>query len=147
MSGEARGQRLFVVLAAFFVVNAVLAEFIGVKIFALEDTLGVAPFRMEPVRPVRLAQFHRRHAAVADRVHHDRHGQRVLRRKGVRFISWLAVALILYGFVFAFAAIGLAPAGWWIGAMQSQGVPDQQAAFAAISDRGYGRSPARWSPS
>jgi hypothetical protein len=44
MTGEARGHRLFVVLAAFFVVNAVLAEFIGVKIFALEDTLGVAPF-------------------------------------------------------------------------------------------------------
>ncbi len=54
----------------------------------------------------------------------------------MRFISWLAVALILYGFVFAFAAIGLAPAGWWIGAAQPQGVPDQQAAFAAIFGQG-----------
>ena len=39
-----RATRLFVVLAAFFCANAVLAEFIGVKIFALEDTLGLAPF-------------------------------------------------------------------------------------------------------
>ena len=37
--------RLFIGLAAFFCVNAVLAEFIGVKIFALEDTLGIAPLQ------------------------------------------------------------------------------------------------------
>ena len=40
-----RALRLFVMLAAFFCVNAVLAEFIGVKIFALEDTLGIAPLQ------------------------------------------------------------------------------------------------------
>ena len=38
-----RAVRLFIVLAAVFCANAVLAEFIGVKIFALEDTLGIAP--------------------------------------------------------------------------------------------------------
>src|SRR3546814_19943518 len=38
-----RTTRLFIALAAFFCVNAVLAEFIGVKIFALEDTLGIQP--------------------------------------------------------------------------------------------------------
>jgi len=54
-------------------------------------------------------------------------------QRGVRFISWLAVGLILYGFLFAFAAIHLAPAGWWIGRRPvAGGVPDQQAAFAAI---------------
>ena len=57
-------------------------------------------------------------------------------RRGVRFISWLAVGLILYGFVFAFAAIHLAPADWWVGAAKSQGVPDLQAAFAAIFGQG-----------
>ena len=41
MIGDLKGQKLFIVLAAFFFVNAVLAEFIGVKIFALEDTLGL----------------------------------------------------------------------------------------------------------
>lgn len=38
-----RAVRLFIVLAAFFCANAVLAEFIGVKIFSLEGTLGIAP--------------------------------------------------------------------------------------------------------
>src|SRR3546814_3193845 len=37
-----RTTRLFIALAAFFCVNAVLAEFIGVKIFALEDKIGRA---------------------------------------------------------------------------------------------------------
>ena len=57
-------------------------------------------------------------------------------KRGVRFISWLAVALIVYGFLFAFAAIALAPAGWWVGAAQAQGVPDYQKAVAAIFGQG-----------
>jgi len=32
--------KLFYVLGAFFVANAILAEFIGVKIFTLEGTFG-----------------------------------------------------------------------------------------------------------
>ena len=44
MFGDYRSQKLFIILTAFFVVNAVLAEFIGVKIFALEDTLGLNAF-------------------------------------------------------------------------------------------------------
>jgi len=42
----------------------------------------------------------------------------------------------VYGFLFAFAAIALAPADWWVFAAQSQGVPDYQAAFAAIFGQG-----------
>ena len=41
---EDRATRLFVALAAFFCANALLAEFIGVKIFALEDTFGQRPW-------------------------------------------------------------------------------------------------------
>lgn len=136
MTGESRGQRLFVVLAAFFVVNAVLAEFIGVKIFALEDTLGVAPFEWNLFGQTGSLNFTAGTLLwpivfiMTDTVN-EYYGQ-----KGVRFISWLAVALILYGFVFAFAAIHLAPAGWWITVAQDQGVPDQQAAFAAIFGQG-----------
>ena len=57
-------------------------------------------------------------------------------RRGVRLISWTAAALIAYGFAFAFAAIALKPASWWVGAAQSQGVPDYQAAFAAVFGQG-----------
>ncbi|MFA6984945.1 MAG: queuosine precursor transporter, partial [Arenimonas sp.] len=136
MIGDLRAQKLFVGLAAFFVVNAVLAEFIGVKIFALEDTLGVNPFEWNLFGQSGSLNFTAGTLLwpivfiMTDTVN-EYYGQR-----GVRFISWLAVGLILYGFVFAFAAIHLAPAGWWIGAAQSQGVPDQQAAFAAIFGQG-----------
>lgn len=136
MIGDARAQKLFVVLAAFFVVNAVLAEFIGVKIFALEDTLGLRPFEWNLFGQNGSLNFTAGTLLwpivfiMTDTVN-EYYGQR-----GVRFISWLAVGLILYGFVFAFAAIHLAPAGWWIGAAQGQGVPDQQAAFAAVFGQG-----------
>jgi hypothetical protein len=39
-----RSTRLFILLTAFFVGNAVVAEFVGVKIFALEETFGLPPF-------------------------------------------------------------------------------------------------------
>ena len=41
---SSRSTRLFVLLTAFFVGNAIVAEFVGVKIFALETTLGLPPF-------------------------------------------------------------------------------------------------------
>jgi uncharacterized PurR-regulated membrane protein YhhQ (DUF165 family) len=40
---SSRSTRLFMALTAFFVGNAVVAEFVGVKIFALETTFGLAP--------------------------------------------------------------------------------------------------------
>ena len=41
---QSKAQILFIFLAGFFVVNAIVAEFIGIKIFSLEKTLGIAPF-------------------------------------------------------------------------------------------------------
>ena len=136
MSGESRGQKLFVVLAAFFVVNAVLAEFIGVKIFALEETLGLNPFEWNLFGQTGSLNFTAGTLLwpivfiMTDTVN-EYYG-----RRGVRFISWLAVFLIIYGFIFAYAAIHLAPASWWVGASAAQGVPDQQAAFAVIFGQG-----------
>jgi len=57
-------------------------------------------------------------------------------RRGVQMISYLTVALILYAFLFAYTAIGLAPAGWWVGVGAKQGVPDMQAAFANTFGQG-----------
>ncbi len=131
-----RAVRLFIALAAFFCVNAVLAEFIGVKIFALEDTLGVAPFEWNLFGQKGSLSFTAGTLlwpvvfVMTDTVNE------FFGRRGVRFISWVAVALIGYGFLFAFAAISLAPAGWWVTAAQAQGVPDYQAAFSAIFGQG-----------
>lgn len=131
-----RAVRLFIALAAFFCVNAVLAEFIGVKIFALEDTLGIAPFEWNLFGQTGSLSFTAGTLLwpmvfiLTDTINE------FFGRRGVKFISWLAVGLIVYGFLFAFAAIALAPADWWVEAAQSQGVPDYQKAFAAIFGQG-----------
>jgi len=136
MIGDQRSQKLFIVLAAFFVVNAVLAEFIGVKIFALEDTLGLNSFNWNLFGQSGSLNFTAGTLLwpivfiMTDTIN-EYYGVR-----GVRFISWLAVFLILYGFIFAYAAIHLSPASWWVGANAAQGVPDQQAAFSVIFGQG-----------
>ena len=131
-----RATRLFIVLSAFFCVNAVLAEFIGVKIFALEDTLGMAPlewnlFGQSGSLNFTVGTLLWPFVFVFTDVINEFYG-----RRGVRYISWIAVALIAYGFVFAFAGIALAPAPWWVDAAQAQGVPDYQAAYAAVFGQG-----------
>lgn len=131
-----RATRLFLALAAFFCVNAVLAEFIGVKIFALEDTLGIHPLQWNLFGQSGSLNFTAGTLLwpivfiMTDTIN-EYYG-----RRGVRFISWLAAALIAYGFAFAFVAIHLAPASWWVGVAKDQGVPDYQAAFSAVFGQG-----------
>ena len=131
-----RATRLFMALAAFFCANALLAEFIGVKIFALEDTLGVAPRQWNLFGQSGSLSFTAGTVVwpivfiMTDTINE------YFGRRGVRLISWMAAGLIVYGFVFAYIAIHLAPASWWVGVAQEQGVPDYQAAFAAIFGQG-----------
>ena len=133
---EDRATRLFVALAAFFCANALLAEFIGVKIFALEDTLGLAPWEWNLFGQTGSLSFTAGTLLwpivfiMTDTVNE------YFGRRGVRLISWLAAGLIVYGFAFAYLAIHLAPASWWVGAAAQQGVPDYQAAYAAVFGQG-----------
>jgi hypothetical protein len=131
-----RSARLFIVLAAFLVSNALLAEFVGVKIFALEPTLGLSTFNwnlfgrsgsLSFTSGVLLWPF----VFLLTDVINEYFG-----RRGVRFISWLAVVLIVYGFIAAYAAISLAPADFWLTVNRERGVPDMQAAFANIFGQG-----------
>lgn len=131
-----RAVRLFIALAAFFCANAVLAEFIGVKIFALEGTLGIAPLHWNLLGQSGTLDFTAGTVIwpivfiMTDTVNE------YFGKRGVRMISWLAAGLVAYGFFFAYVAIHLAPASWWVGAAKDQGVPDYQAAFAAIFGQG-----------
>ncbi len=133
---EQRGNRLFIVLTAFFIVNAILAEFVGVKIFSLEATLGAAPVHWQLfgvggtlnfTSGVLLWPF----VFIMTDVVNEYYGVR-----GVRFISWLAVGCIGYAFIAAYAVIALAPAGFWVDANAALGVPDVQRAFALIFGQG-----------
>ena len=131
-----RPSRLFIFLGGFFVANALVAEFIGVKIFALEDTMGWEPFNFNLFGQVGALQFS---AGVLlwpivflmTDVINEYYGKR-----GIRLLSYLAVGLISYAFVMIFAAIQLVPADWWQVQNETKGVPDMQAAFSVVLGQG-----------
>jgi len=129
-------SKLFVILGGFFVANALVAEFIGVKIFALEDSLGVDPWNFNLFGREGALQFSAGVLLwpivfVMTDVINEYYGKR-----GIRMLSFLTVALISYAFVMIFAAIRLAPADWWVDQNANQGVPNMQTAFAAILGQG-----------
>jgi uncharacterized integral membrane protein (TIGR00697 family) len=131
-----REARLFIALTGLFVTNALIAEFVGVKIFALEDTLGIAPFDWRLFGQSGSLSFTAGVMLwpvvfIMTDVINEHFGVR-----GVRLISWLAVACIVYAFLFAYVAIGLSPAKWWVTVGAGRGVPDMQAAFAGIFGQG-----------
>src|SRR5688572_33359240 len=100
-----RAVWLFIVLSAFFCVNAVLAEFIGVKIFALEDTLGIAPLEWNLFGQTGSLSFTAGTLLwpvvfIFTDVINEFFGKR-----GVRMIAWIVVALSGYGVVVAFDAL------------------------------------------
>lgn len=133
---SSRTTRLFIVLAGFFAANAIIAEFVGVKIFALEPTLGLPPFGWNLFGQSGSLSFTAGVLLwpvvfVMTDVINEYFG-----RRGVRFISFLAVGLICYAFVFAYLAIALAPAAWWTTVNVERGVPDMQAAFATVFGQG-----------
>ena len=133
---DLKANRLFIVLAGFFLINALLANFVGGKIFSLESTLGIEPVEwsllgvqgnLSFTAGVLLWPF----VFVMTDIINEYFGVR-----GVRLISWIAVAFICYAFAAAYAAIALAPAGFWVEANRDLGVPDIQRAFALIFGQG-----------
>ena len=131
-----RASRLFVVLAGIFIANAVLAEFVGIKIFAVETTFGLRPFNWDLFGQTGTLNFTSGVVLwpivfVLTDVVNEYYG-----RSGVRFLSLLAVGLISYAFLVAWVVIQLAPADWWITSYETRGVPNLQTAFAAIYGQG-----------
>ncbi len=131
-----RSTRLLVVLAGFFICNALVAEFIGVKIFAMEDTLGVNPFNWQLFGQQGSLNFTAGVLLwpivfIMTDVINEYFG-----RRGVRILSYITVGLIVYAFFFAYLSINLAPASWWVSAAHRQGVPDLQIAYAYIFGQG-----------
>lgn len=133
-----KSTRLFIVLSGFLVANTMVAEFMGVKIFSLEETFGFKPTSIQLfgdsysfnltcgvlLWPV---------VFVMTDIINEYYG-----RKGVRFISWLAVILIAYGFIMLFAAMKTTPNAWWITSKQSAGIENMSDAYNGIFGQGLG---------
>jgi uncharacterized integral membrane protein (TIGR00697 family) len=135
---NAKPSRLFLVLGAFFVTNAILAEFIGVKLFSLERTLGFEPLAIKTLIEDPLS-FNLTAGVllwpvvfVMTDIINEYFGER-----GVRRLSFLAVGMISYAFLMVFGAIALVPADFWIERELSDGrTVDMQLAFEAIFGQG-----------
>lgn len=129
---QRKANRLFVILGAFFVCNALIAEFIGVKVFSLEPTLGWKPFHwklfgIEGTLMYTAGNLLWPIVFIMTDILNEYFGKR-----GVKFLSYLAVILISYAFLIVYMAIELTPADFWIGSGAASGVPDMQAAYSKI---------------
>jgi queuosine precursor transporter len=133
-----RPTKLFLLLAGFFVANAIIAEIIGVKIFSLEDTLGIerANFSLFGEKnlsfSLTVGVLPWPVIFVMTDIVNEYYGV-----KGVRFLTLLTVGLISFSFFVFFFAIRLMPdTGYWQGSGAEAGVPDMQAAYKAIFGQG-----------
>lgn len=109
-----KAHRLFLVLGGFFITNALIAEFIGVKLFSLEQSLGFEPFSWSMFGQDGLGFTLTAGVVlwpvvfVMTDVINEYFGQ-----KGVKLLSNMAVVLILYSFLMVYFAINLNPDDWW----------------------------------
>lgn len=125
--------RLFVILGAVFVASAMIAEVIGVKIFSLEDSMGIpranlsifgSKFSFHLTAGVLLWPI----VFIMTDIINEYYGP-----KAVRFLSLITVALISYSFVIYQAAIHLSPSEYFsIG----HGIEKPDDAFGAIFGQG-----------
>src|SRR5688500_6344328 len=106
-----KATRLFLVLAGFFIANALIAELMGSKIFSLEESAGLDPvnlrffgenFSFNLTAGVVLWPV----VFIMTDIINEYYGP-----KGVRFLSYFTIVLISYAFIMFFLAIQLAPAG------------------------------------
>lgn len=128
-----RSARLFLVLGGFFIANAMIAEFIGVKIFSLEDSLGVERARLNIFGSE--FSFHLTAGVllwpvvfIMTDVINEYYGS-----KGVRFLSFLTIGLISYAFLMFNAAIQLSPSEFFT---LGSGIPDADDAYRGVFGQG-----------
>lgn len=129
--------KLFLVITAFFVANALIAECIGGKIFSLEKLFGFQPLHFSLLGQKDLSisltcgvllwplEF------IITDVVNEYFGPKAVRR-----ISYIAVALIAYAFLMFYMAIHVPGADFWFGTKVKEGVPDMGNAFNAIFGQG-----------
>jgi uncharacterized integral membrane protein (TIGR00697 family) len=132
-----RPAKIFVLISAFFVANALIAECIGGKIFSLEKIFGFRPSNFTIFGQQGLSfnltcgvllwplEF-----VVTDIVN-EYYG-----RKAVKRISYTAVALISYAFIMFYLAIKIPPADFWITSGTGMGISNMPNAFNAIFGQG-----------
>ena len=134
---SSKPTRLWIVLAGFVVTTALVAEFIGVKLFSLEKTFGFQPVNWTLLGQPNLAFTLTAGVLlwpmvfVMTDIINEYYG-----RRGVRTLSYLTAGLITYGFVMLYMAIHLEPADFWRTAHLKPGMTEEARAalLAQVSD-------------
>ncbi len=137
MTYKSKESRLLLILGTFFVANAILAEFIGVKIFSVESSLGLKKFDIDLFGVPDLS-FNMSAGVltwplvfIMTDIINEYFGL-----KQVRFLSILTSVLIVFAFLVIGWAISLAPADFWIN-QNMEGQPlNMDLAFKAIFGQG-----------
>lgn len=137
MTYKTKESRLFLVLGAFLVANAILAEFIGVKIFTVEGSLGIEKFNINMFGVPDLS--YNMSAGVLTwplifimtDIINEYFGL-----KQVRFLSFLAAILISYAFIVVGFAIDLVPSDFWISQKIDGETVNMNLAFKGVFGQG-----------
>ena len=133
---ESKRNILFLVLGSFFIANAIIAEFIGVKIFSLEGTLGLNPAN------INLGSFNLSFNLTAGvilwpvvfvmtDIINEYFGQ-----KAVKLYSYLAAILISYSFLVVYLAMNAKGADFWNSKTIENGTLDMNIAYNNIFGQG-----------
>lgn len=134
---EQKQVKLLLVLASFFVANALIAECIGGKLFSLEAILGIPPFDISLFGQTGLSyvltcgvllwplEF------VMTDVVNEYYGAKIVKR-----ISYIAIALIAYAFVMFYMSMGAPSAEFWVLSNVEKGIPNMDVAYNAVFGQG-----------
>ena len=133
---------LFTVLFALFISNALVAEFVGLKIFSLEKLIGLAPLDMQIFGVPHLG-FDLTAGVILwpvvfimTDIINEYFGPKI-----VKLISYTTAFVISTAFIFVWITIVLPPNEWWqfesgLGDSQSIGITDMNAAFRKVMGAG-----------
>jgi uncharacterized integral membrane protein (TIGR00697 family) len=139
---SSKSTYLFVFLASLLITNALIAEFVGIKIFSLEKLINIKPLNLPFIGGSTLAlnmsvgvimwPF----VFILSDIINEYWG-----RRGVRQISFITAGMIAYAFIIIYAATKTPPADFWLknNAFDSDGNPfNINHAFGVIFRQGMG---------
>lgn len=129
-------NNLFLLLGAFFLTNLLVAEFIGVKIFSLEKTLGIKPIVISLLGSD--LSFNLTSGVilwpvvfVMTDIVNEYFG-----KKGVQKLTLIGSAMILYSFAAIYLSMQTTPADFFVTSRIKSGIPDMDIAYKAIFGQG-----------
>lgn len=137
MTFKTKESRLLLILGSLFVANAILSEFIGVKIFSVEGTLGLQHFNINLLGVPHLS-FNMSAGVltwpvifIMTDIINEYFGV-----KQVKYLSILTSVLIAYAFLAVWGAMSLTASDFWINQNINGQNVNMNNAFAGIFGQG-----------